>query len=207
MAGTTEGAPMRRYELLQQLLPLLREHLVVCNIGYPSRELHGLEDRPNFFYMLGSMGLASSIGLGLALGLERTGSGQRVIAIDGDGSVLMNLGTLATIANEGPATYVLLIVDNGSYGSTGDQPTLTAAGRTRLAEVARGAGLRSVHDVPGEQAAATLQRCLAEPGPHVIVAHVAPGSVPGSIIQLEPSHIRDRFKQLVGAAKRHHSAA
>lgn len=200
MAGTTDGTPMRRYELLQQLLPLLREPLVVCNIGYPSRELYGLEDRPNFFYMLGSMGLASSIGLGLALGLARAGADQRVVAIDGDGSVLMNLGTLATIANEGPSSYVLLIVDNGSYGSTGDQPTLTAAGKTRLAELARGAGIRSVHDVPGEQAAAALRRCLAEPGPHVVVAHVAPGSVPGSIIPLEPSRIRDRFKQVVGVA-------
>jgi sulfopyruvate decarboxylase subunit beta len=189
---------MRRYELLQQLLPVLRgkdvvEPLVVCNIGYPSRELYGLGDRPTFFYMLGSMGLASSIGLGLALNTDR-----RVVALDGDGSVLMNLGTLATIGNEAPANYTLLIVDNGSYGSTGDQPTFTA-GRTRLAEMARGAGVAQVFDVSGEEAATTLRQCLAEPGPQVIVARVEPGSVPGQIIPLAPTAIRDRFMGVVGA--------
>jgi sulfopyruvate decarboxylase subunit beta len=189
---------MRRYELFQQLLPILQgqegaEPLVVCNIGYPSRELYALGDRPNFFYMLGSMGLASSIGLGLALNTDR-----RVLALDGDGSVLMNLGTLATIANEAPANCTLLIVDNGSYGSTGDQPTFTA-GRTRLAEVARGAGVAQVFEVPGEEAASTLRRCLAAPGPQVIVARVEPGSVPGQIIPLEPVAIRDRFMAVIGS--------
>jgi sulfopyruvate decarboxylase subunit beta len=189
---------MRRYEVFQQLLAVLRGEegvgpLVVCNIGYPSRELYGLGDQPYFFYMLGSMGLASSIGLGLALNTER-----RVVALDGDGSVLMNLGTLATIANAAPPNYTLLIIDNASYGSTGDQPTFTA-GRTRLAEMARGAGVAQVFDAPGEEAAPILRRCLAEPGPQVIAAHVEPGSVPGQIIPLVPTAIRDRFMGAVSA--------
>ena len=73
--------------------------LLISNIGFPSRELHAAKDRPENFYMLGSMGLASSIGLGLALGLVQGLPARRVIVLDGDGSVLMNLGTLATIAH------------------------------------------------------------------------------------------------------------
>ena len=83
---------MIRYELLKELLPVISDHLVVCNIGAPSQELFNLDDQPSNFYMLGSMGLASSIGLGLALSQPRP-----VIVIDGDGSVLTNLATLATI--------------------------------------------------------------------------------------------------------------
>ena len=109
---------MIRSELLKSIVPVITDQLVVCNIGLPSQELYQLDDQPSNFYMLGTMGLASSIGLGLALAQSET-----VIAIDGDGSVLTNLATLATIANNVADNFILLIVDNGSYGSTGDQPT------------------------------------------------------------------------------------
>ena len=110
---------MIRSDVLKSILPVISDKLVVCNIGLPSQELHLLDDQPSNFYMLGTMGLSSSIGLGLALGADRT----QVIAIDGDGSVLTNFGTLPTIANNVADNFVLLIIDNGSYGSTGDQPT------------------------------------------------------------------------------------
>ena len=109
---------MIRSEVLKSLIPVISDHLVVCNIGLPSQEMHMLDDQPSNFYMLGTMGLASSIGLGLALAQPKP-----VIVIDGDGSVLTNLGTLPTIGNNAPANYILMIIDNGSYGSTGDQPT------------------------------------------------------------------------------------
>ncbi|RME15163.1 MAG: sulfopyruvate decarboxylase subunit beta, partial [Alphaproteobacteria bacterium] len=111
---------MIRYDLFKTLLPVIRDELVVCNIGSPSQELHSLDDQPTNFYMLGTMGLASSIGFGLAMAQDKP-----VIAIDGDGSVLTNLATLATIGNNAADNFILLIVDNGSYGSTGDQPTYT----------------------------------------------------------------------------------
>ena len=82
--------------------------LLICNIGYPSRELFSVSDRPENFYMLGSMGMASSIGLGLALARPE----RRVLVLDGDGSVLMNLGSLASIAHHGPENYLLVILDN-----------------------------------------------------------------------------------------------
>ena len=109
---------MIRSDILRELAPTIAEHLVVCNIGLPSQELHLIDDRATNFYMLGTMGLASSIGLGLALAQDK-----KVISIDGDGSVLTNFGTLPTIANNVADNFILLIIDNGSYGSTGDQPT------------------------------------------------------------------------------------
>src|SRR5512137_2774142 len=113
--------------------------LLVCNIGYPSRELFSVHDRPQNFYMLGSMGLASSIGLGLALARPE----RKVIVLDGDGSVLMNLGTLATIAHHAPENYLLVILDNCCYGSTGSQPTCTHLG-TDLFALAKAAGVKKV---------------------------------------------------------------
>ena len=100
---------MIRSEILKDIAPLIRNHLVVCNIGLPSQELHMIDDQPTNFYMLGTMGLSSSIGLGVALAQDKT-----VISIDGDGSVLTNLGTLPTIANNVAENYILLIIDNGS---------------------------------------------------------------------------------------------
>ena len=109
---------MIRSDVLKTLIPMISDQLVVSNIGLPSQELHLLDDQPTNFYMLGTMGLSSSIGLGLALAQK-----AKVIAIDGDGSVLTNFGTLPTIANNPADNFILLIIDNGSYGSTGDQPT------------------------------------------------------------------------------------
>ena len=134
---------MIRSELLKSIVPVITDQLVVCNIGLPSQELFQLDDQPSNFYMLGTMGLCSSIGLGLALVQRR-----KVIAIDGDGSVLTNLATLATIANNVADNFVLLIVDNGSYGSTGDQPTY-AGRKTSLTAVANGLRLRARGGVRG----------------------------------------------------------
>lgn len=183
----------RRYELLQALAPTFDNELVICNIGFPSQELHGIRDSERFFYMLGSMGLASSIGLGLSKTTDK-----QVVSIDGDGSVLMNLGTLATIANHAPPNYTLLIVDNGAYGSTGDQPTHTSQ-KTSLAQMAKGAGIESVHEVRELETVDKLKECLASEGPHVIVAKVAPGTPAVTPIPLAPAVIRDRFRAVVAA--------
>ena len=129
---------MIRSDVLRDIAPVLRDQLVICNIGLPSQELHLIDDQPTNFYMLGTMGLASSIGLGLALVQDK-----KVIAIDGDGSVLTNFCTLPTIANNVADNYILLIIDNGSYGSTGDQPTY-AGMKTSLAAVAEACGCENV---------------------------------------------------------------
>ena len=178
---------MIRSELLRELAPVIADHLVVCNIGLPSQEMHMIDDRETNFYMLGTMGLASSIGLGLALAQDK-----KVVVIDGDGSVLTNLGTLPTIANNVADNYVLLIVDNGSYGSTGDQPTY-AGMKTSLTEVARACGCENVVECSGADTSAAVKSALAGDKMTIIVSKVESGNVKVPVITRDPVSIRDRF--------------
>lgn len=184
---------MIRHDLLKLLMPVIRDELVVCNIGAPSQELHALDDQPTNFYMLGTMGLASSIGFGLALAQDKP-----VISIDGDGSVLTNLATLSTIANNPRDNYVLLIVDNGSYGSTGDQPTYSG-GKTSLAAVARACGCENVVEVTAEATPAALTDALATRRMTVIVSTCDSGNVQVPVITMNPIMIRERFMAAVKA--------
>ncbi|HSD59060.1 MAG TPA: sulfopyruvate decarboxylase subunit beta [Methanotrichaceae archaeon] len=175
---------MKRIEAIAAIAENAGDALIVCNIGFPSRELYAARDRPENFYMLGSMGLASSIGLGLALAR----ADRKVIVLDGDGSVLMNLGTLATIANFAPENYLLVILDNCCYGSTGSQPTCTHLG-TDLAGMAEAAGVKDV------RAVADLDDLrLALEGMGVVIVKVDPGNAEVPIIDISPEQILDRFR-------------
>jgi len=175
---------MLRYDVIREIAR--RDLLIVANIGYPARELFAAADRPGNFYMLGSMGLASSIGLGLAVSQR-----ERVCVIDGDGSVLMNLGSLATIAHHAPDNFCLVIVDNKVYGSTGNQPTYTG-GKTDLAALARGAGNAQVMRVSTLD---ELARALDEHAGRaaVIVADAEPGNEDVPVIALSAVAIKERF--------------
>lgn len=124
-----------RYELIEAIAPYLEGKVVVSNLGWPSKELYALNHQPSNFYMLGSMGMASPIGLGIALS-----SLKDVVIIDGDGSLLMNPGVLATAAHCAPDNLTILAIDNSSYGSTGSQQTLTGS-CVDLELVARGFGI------------------------------------------------------------------
>jgi sulfopyruvate decarboxylase subunit beta len=179
---------MKRIEVIAAVAA--RSGLLICNLGAPSRELYSLADNPSHFYMLGSMGLASSIGLGLALAQKK-----RVYVIDGDGSILMNLGSLATIAQHAPKNYCLMIVDNKGYGSTGHQPTATA-GRTDLAQLARAAGIQQVCAVRTLQ---DLEACLDRHREEcvVIIAETDASSADVPHVSLLPHCIARRFKEEV----------
>ncbi|MFT6372920.1 MAG: sulfopyruvate decarboxylase subunit beta [Gammaproteobacteria bacterium] len=178
---------MIRSEVLKQLIPVISDHLIICNIGLPSQELHLFDDQPSNFYMLGTMGLSSSIGLGLALTQK-----QKVISIDGDGSVLTNFGTLPTIANNVADNFILLIIDNGSYGSTGDQPTY-AGKKTSLAAVAKACGCENVVECQAEDAAATMQAALDSNKMTIIVCKCLSGNIKVPVIKMDPVVIRERF--------------
>ncbi len=127
-----------RYDMLKVIAPHLDSRVVVCNLGIPSKELYMIKHQPSNFYMLGSMGMATPIGLGI-----RLASDKKVIVIDGDGSILMNPGTLATAAHYNPSNLTIIAIDNSSYGSTGEQPTLTGS-CVDLALLANGFGIGKV---------------------------------------------------------------
>jgi len=184
---------MIRSEIIRDIAPILRDHLVVCNIGLPSQELHLTDDQPTNFYMQGTMGLSSSIGLGLALA-----QGKKVISIDGDGSVLTNFGTLPTIANNVSDNFILLIIDNGSYGSTGDQPTY-AGMKTSLTAVASACGCENVVECDAADTGKTLQAALDSNKMTIIVAKCESGNIKVPVITMDPVVIRDRFMKAVQA--------
>lgn len=184
---------MIRSEVLRDIAPVISEHLVVCNIGLPSQELHLIDDQPSNFYMLGTMGLSSSIGLGLALAQDK-----KVISIDGDGSVLTNFGTLPTIANNVADNYILLIIDNGSYGSTGDQPTY-AGKKTSLTAVAKACGCENVIECQAEETREVLQAALESNKMTIIVSKCESGNIKLPVITMDPVEIRSRFMKAVQA--------
>ena len=128
---------LTRYDIIKIIAPYLDGKVVVSNLGWPSKELYAIKHQPSNFYMLGSMGMVTPIGLGIALT-----SSKEVVVIDGDGSLLMNPGTLATAAFASPRNLTIVAIDNGAYGSTGNQPTL-AASCVDLEQVARGFGFRN----------------------------------------------------------------
>lgn len=179
---------MRRSEVIKEVAR--RGGLIVANLGFPSRELYALQDSERNFYMLGSMGLASSIGLGLA-----NSQNKRVFVIDGDGSVLMNLGSLVTVARYAPSNYSLVIVDNKAYGSTGNQPTCTA-GEADLLNIAKAAGnhmVRRVKTIAALRRALQLfsKKCL------IIIAETDSKTDEVPVIPHIPLYIRDRFMREV----------
>ena len=130
---------MLRAEALEALYPDLERHIVVTIMGAVAAELFTLGHRHNFFYLEHAMGLASSMGLGIAMVMPQ----HKVIVIDGDGSLLMNLGTLSTMARYKPGNLLHIVFDNESLLSVGGFPTATSTG-TDLAGIARASGVPNV---------------------------------------------------------------
>ena len=132
---------MLRADALEAIYPELQDRIVVTIMGAVAAELYTLGHKPTFFYLEHAMGLASSMGLGIALSLPR----QKVVVLDGDGSLLMNLGTLSTMARYRPGNLLHIVFDNESLLSVGGFPTATATG-TDLAGVARACGIPRVEE-------------------------------------------------------------
>jgi thiamine pyrophosphate-dependent acetolactate synthase large subunit-like protein len=187
---------MNRLDATRLLVAALDDEPIVASLGHPAYDLYGAGDRPANFYTWGSMGLASSIGLGLALARPDL----RVFVLDGDGSLLMNLGSLATIGWTRPPNLVLVVWDNQEYGTTGGQQTATAHGAD-LEMAARAMGASSTATVRTEEAfSAAIARSRTEPGPWVIVAKVdetAPAAKP----PLDCVFIKQRFMAAIGRAE------
>ena len=187
------GASMNRLEATRLLVAAIDAEPIIASLGHPAYDLFAAGDRPANFYTWGSMGLASSIGLGLALARPEL----RIFVVDGDGSLLMNLGSLATIGWTRPANLVLIVWDNQVYGTTGGQDTATAHGAD-LEAAARAMGATATATVTtGEAFAAAIARSRVEPGPWVIVAKVAE-SAPTVKPPLDCVFIKQRFMAAIG---------
>lgn len=182
---------MKRWEAIKVIAGLLKEdEFVVSTNGMISREMCAIRDRSHNFYMLGSMGLASSIGLGLALSVPN----KKVIVIDGDGNVLMNLGSLTTIGKLCPKNLIHVVLDNESHDSTGGQPT--ASKIAKLEEIAKASGFKTTRRVYSiEMLKEAMRELLASDGPFFLLVKVKRGGEPVPRVPYEPEVVKDRFKK------------
>jgi thiamine pyrophosphate-dependent acetolactate synthase large subunit-like protein len=186
----------------RQLVAMLGDEPVIASLGHPGYDLFAAGDRPANFYTWGSMGLASSVGLGLAMAKPAA----RVFVLDGDGSLLMNLGSLATIGWVQPVNLILIVWDNGEYGTTGGQETATAHGAD-LEAAARSMGVAATMTVrTAAELEAGVSRARAEAGPWVIVAKVAE-SGPTHKPPLDCVFLKQRFMTAIGNPERATSGA
>ncbi len=184
---------MKRIDAITRISKTFADEAVVVSLGHPAYELFAAGDRPLNFYTWGSMGLATSIALGLALACH----GRRVVALDGDGSLLMNLGGLATIGACAPPNLCIFVLDNGEYGTTGGQGTPTA-GTADLEAAARAMGIVRTGTVRSEgDLDALLERSRVTPGPWLIVAKVEE-SVPVAKPPRDCVFIKQRFMAALG---------
>jgi len=188
---------MNRLDLTKRLTARLRnEEAVIGGIGYTNFDLWAAGRRAQNFYMLGSMGLACPIALGVAIAQP----GRKVFGLEGDGSILMQLGALATIAARGPHNLAVVIMDNGAYQITGGQETATEAGADVVA-IARGAGLaNSAWAADEEGFEEMIGLALREDGPWLIGCRIDPGK-PAETTERDPARIRDQFMRGLGILK------
>ena len=189
---------MNRADLTKRLVQeLRRDEAVIAGIGNANFDLYAAGHRPQNFYMLGSMGLACPIALGVALAQPERG----VIALEGDGSILMGLGCLTTIGNQKPRNLTIIIWDNGLYQITGKQPAATA-GATDIVAVAQGAGIVDSQWVQDEAHFEELASGRFEDGgPRLLACKIddQPGVAP---TPRDPPLIRNRFMRGLGTGRK-----
>ncbi len=183
---------MHRFSATKRLLTIIGDLPVVANLGPTTDELWHAGHRDRNFYTYGSMGLCSSIALGMALS-----SDERVISLDGDGSLLMNMGAIATIGRENPANLIVIVWDNELWAQTGYQASHTAFG-TDLAQVAQSCGVHKTATVTDEEELeSALIQALEEDGPWFIVAKIEEEEyLP--VAPIEPELTLHRFRASYG---------
>jgi thiamine pyrophosphate-dependent acetolactate synthase large subunit-like protein len=188
-------ATVSRAEALKIITEVFPTELAVVTLGATVRELIGtVGRRENDFYVLDSMGLPVAIGLGIALG--RADNPEKIVVIEGDGGLLMGLSALPTIGLLKPKNLVIFVLDNGTYASTGGQPT--AAATTDFAAVATGCGIRGItaDDAPGFRAA--LMEAKQTDGPTLVRMMIDQRSIKTPYLLEDPVLLSAPFRRLVG---------
>ena len=188
---------LNRTDLTKRLVAKLAHHeVVVGGIGNTNFDLFAAGHRPENFYMLGSMGLAIPIALGVALAQPQRG----VIALEGDGSILMSLGCLTTIGMVKPRNLTIVIMDNGLYQITGKQPTATH-GTADIVAIAQGAGIAYaewIHDE--EHFERVLDARFEDGGPRLFATKIDDKAGAAGPVR-DPALIRNRFMKGIGTAR------
>ncbi len=185
--------PPTRHEVLARVLAASGDDVaIIATTGKCGRELFTLADREQHLYQVGSMGCALGMGLGVAGNVARP-----VVVLDGDGAMLMKLGTLATVGAEAPSNLVHIVLDNGVHDSTGGQPTVSPGVDFAAAAVACGYRRAVRLDDAGEVEAA-LRAALKAPGPHMLHVRVRPGSLAKlGRPTVKPPEVARRFKDFL----------
>ena len=192
--GAHNAKVMNRFALTKRVVDKLKhEEAVIGGIGNANFDLWAAGQRPQNFYMLGSMGLAIPIALGVALAQPK----RHVLALEGDGSLLMQLGCLTTVATLKPANLTMIVWDNGLYQITGGQPTASAS-TADLVTIARGCGIANAAWAADEDDFDRLiGAALAEPGPSFIAARIDDKPAVATTHR-DPVQIRERFMRGLG---------
>ncbi len=186
-------ATMTRYEALSVAMQEIEEEFVVCNMGLSSRELYHIKDRIRNFYLTSSLGQTYMMGLGLALTMK--GREEKIICFEGDGGLLMNSGSLALVASREPENFVLVALDNGVYGSTGNVSTYASEG-LNLSALALAYGFPKSKVILAENAEKlyeALDLSLSRKGPWFIHVILKPGNRRVPVLPLENTEIKQRF--------------
>ena len=197
--GAHNAKVMNRFDLTKRLVgKLKREEAVIGGIGNANFDLWASGQRPQNFYMLGSMGLTVPIALGVALAQPL----RHVLALEGDGSLLMQLGCLATVAERAPKNLTIVVWDNGIYQITGSQPTPGAA-TADLVAIARAAGIANSAWAADEDEFDRLVASALQGGaPHLIAARI--DNKPAvATTDRDPVQIRERFMRGLGSKGGH----
>src|SRR5215467_2487513 len=186
-----------RRAFIAELLRHRGEALVATGLGSATWDCFAAGDSPEYLYSWGGMGLAVPTALGLALAQP----GRRVVAITGDGEMMMGLGSLAVVGDQAPRNFAVLVLDNESFGETGRQRGLTA-GRADIAAVAKAVGFSATMTVTQESAAARLAHFLfTQPGPVLAVAKIAITEDPWALPEKEGATLAHRFRAALGLEK------
>jgi phosphonopyruvate decarboxylase len=189
--------PPTRFAAIERSLAVFPEStVVIATTGKCGRELFTLADRPQHLYVVGSMGCASAIGLGIASNSERL-----VVVLDGDGAALMKLGNMTTVGAQHPPNFLHIILDNGVHDSTGGQATVSPG--VDFASVAAACGYASgftVDSLRGLEGA--LRLALGRPGPHLIRARIRPGSIEAlGRPTISPHDVARRFRAFLNVSE------
>lgn len=182
---------LNRVGALEQIIPNPDDYLFVTGLAGPARDAAALtNDGANMFTMAGCMGAAVSTGLGMAL----SAPSKKVCVIAGDGEMLMNVGSLATVASQSPDNLTIICVDNGGHGETGGQVGHTSV-RTNLARMAEGAGIAQVLTVASEDGLADAAEFVKSgSGPRFLWLRVLPGEPTSFKRNMNPMECRVRFR-------------